>query len=250
MKAFSTVCMIFLALLVSPVVRAEAVSATVTADAISNVCHPQPDPEKNQYLVGYGSLMQQASRTRTAPNAGDVVPVRVHGFRRAWIARGSPNGFSTTFLGVSENAQARMNAVLFALPEQSEIARMDERERGYCRVGVSAAQITALDSAALPAGQRWIYVNKPQNTAPPSSTHPIVQSYVDVFLSGCLEVERAYQLQGFAHECLTSTHGWSKHWVNDRIYPRRPFIHQPDAAAIDALLQREMPARFRSIRIE
>lgn len=230
---------------------ADATSVHPMAKAVaSEACHPLPDPQQKQYLVGYGSLMQQSSRARTAPNAGEAMPVRVYGFQRAWITRGSPVGYSTTFLGVSKKAPANMNAVLFELPVQSEITLLDEREKGYCRVDVGAMQITPLDHSILPAGQRWIYVNQPQNTAPPSPRYPIVQSYVDVFLSGCLQVERAHQLEGFALECIASTHGWSMHWVNDRIYPRRPFIHQPDAGAIDALLQRVLPVRFGAVRIE
>lgn len=252
MKKFTVVCMAFLGALTSTFALADAtpMEDIAHAGAIQDVCHPDPEPGKNQYIVGYGSLLEKASRQRTVPNAGAALPVRVQGLRRAWIAQGSPTGFSTTFLGVSVDARSRMNAVLFSLPDESAISAMDGRESGYCRVKISATQITALDKSPIQAGERWIYVNKPQNTAPPSRTYPIVQSYVDVFLSGCLEVERAFQLEDFARECIVTTHGWSSHWVNDRIYPRRSFIYQPNAGAIDALLKRELPIRFRSIRIE
>jgi len=252
MKKFTLLCMVFLGALTNTIALAEAarIGDGAHTGIIQDVCHPAPEPGQNQYIVGYGSLLEQASRQRTVPDAGAALPVRVRGFRRAWIARGSPTGFSTTFLGVSADARSRMNAVLFSVPDESAIAAMDSRENGYCRVKIGAAQITALDQSPIPAGERWIYVNKPQNTAPPSATYPIVQSYVDVFLSGCLEVGRAFQLEDFARECIVSTHGWSSHWVNDRIYPRRPFIYQPNAGAIDALLKRELPLRFRSIRIE
>ena len=252
MRKIAIVCMVFLGAFASHFVRADAtrIEGVEQAGTPKEICHPHPGHGKNQYIVGYGSLLERASRQRTAPAAGEAVPVRVQGFRRAWIARGSSTGFSTTFLGVSTDARSRMNAVLFSLPDESAIAAMDSRENGYCRVKISAAQITTLDLSPLPDGERWIYVNKPQNTVPPSTTYPIVQSYVDVFLSGCLEVGRAFQLGDFAHECIVTTHGWSSHWVNDRIYPRRPFIYQPNAGAIDALLKRELPLRFRSIRIE
>lgn len=212
-------------------------------------CHPLPTPGTPQYLVGYGSLMEEASRLRTAPSAKTALPVRVQGFRRAWIAQGSPVGFSTTFLGVSQDKAARMNAVLFALADDAELSNMDAREAGYCRVAVTAQQLTLL-AGALPEGELWLYVNKPGGTAPPSRRFPIVQSYVDIFLGGCLQIERQYQLAGFAEECVASTQGWSRHWVNDRIHPRRPFAHQPNAGAIDALLQRKLPDQFRAIRIE
>jgi hypothetical protein len=39
-------------------------------------------------------------------------------------------------------------------------------------------------------------------------------------------------------------------WVNDRVYPRRPFVVQPKAFQIDSLLSRELPQYFSRIRIE
>ena len=213
-------------------------------------CHPLPTPGTPQYIVGYGSLMQEASRLRTAPSAKQAWPVRVTGYRRAWIAQGSPVGFSTTYLGVKTNAYSTLNAALFALDSDAEVSNMDAREDGYCRVAVPGAQLLLLGGLPPEPGEIWIYVNKPRRIAAPSSRFPIVQSYVDIFVGGCLELERQYQLQSFAEECIGSTYDWSKHWVNDRIYPRRPFIHQPDAAAIDKLLQRRLPVLFKSIRIE
>ena len=54
----------------------------------------------------------------------------------------------------------------------------------------------------------------------------------------------------FAESCIATTDGWSPHWVNDRLQPRRPFIHQPKASAIDALLHKMVPEQFEEIRIE
>ena len=79
---------------------------------------------------------------------------------------------------------------------------------------------------------------------------PIVQSYVDIFVNGCLELQDRYGLDGFARECIDSTAGWSAHWVNDRIYPRRPFIYRKNAVRIDRLLQAALPEIFPQIRIE
>lgn len=107
-----------------------------------------------------------------------------------------------------------------------------------------------LDNSLIPEGEFWIYVNRATNIAPPSTALPIVQSYVDVFLSGCLQIERNYSIDGFTRECVRSTGGWSKHWVNDRIYPRRPLAEQPNAKAIDTLLDTELPQYFRAMRIK
>jgi hypothetical protein len=83
-----------------------------------------------------------------------------------------------------------------------------------------------------------------------SEEKPLVQSYVDIFISGCLEQEEQQRLAGFAQRCINSTTDWSAFWVNDRIYPRRPFIYQPKAGLIDHLLNNALPELFQQIHIE
>lgn len=225
-------------------------AALASAGAHADDCHPQPSPGASQFIVGYGSLMQDVSRRQTAPDAGEARPVRVRGFQRAWLAKGAPVGFSTTYLGVAAKPEAVMNAVIFAVRDAAEMASLDRREVSYCRARVPAAQMAPLDGGPVPDGEAWVYVNQPERAAPPSAAFPIVQSYVDIFLSGCLHLERKFRLDGFARECVRTTAGWSRHWVNDRLFPRRPFEHQPDAGAIDRLLDEEVPEYFRAMRIE
>jgi hypothetical protein len=73
---------------------------------------------------------------------------------------------------------------------------------------------------------------------------------VDIFVSGCLEQEQRFGLAAFSQQCLSTTTDWSEHWVNDRIYPRRPFAFQPKARQIDSLLSKQLPQYFSRIRIE
>lgn len=214
-------------------------------------CHPDPDEGQPQYIVGYGSLMQDESRKRTSPHAGPAHPVEVSGFRRGWFAKGDPVGFSTTYLGVAADPHGSVNAVLYAV-DPSELVATDRRELSYCRKSVPMTAITALEKGTfdVAAGQAWIYVNKRQAIATPSARYPIVQSYVDIFLSGCLEQEQRFALTGFAQQCVATTGNWSEHWINDRLYPRRPFIYQPRSRQIDALLSQNLPEYFSRIRIE
>ena len=99
MRNIAIVCMVFLGVLASPCVRADAsrIEDVEQAGTPEAICHPDAEQGKNPYIVGYGSLLEWASRQRTAPAAGEALPVRVQGFRRAWIARGSSPGFSTAF---------------------------------------------------------------------------------------------------------------------------------------------------------
>ena len=206
-----------------------------------------------QYIVGYGSLMQTASKRRTAPDAGENLPAMVTGYQRAWNTKGSPIGFSTTYLGVQPETDAQMVAALYRVFDIEEIRKTDDREAYYCRDRVPPDQLRMLDGSSVPAvGQIWIYVNKPENVDPPNESFPVVQSYVDIFVTGCFELKQKVVAENldFAEACITTTDGWSAHWVNDRLLPRRPFIHQPKASAIDALLHKMVPEPFEKIRIE
>jgi len=214
-------------------------------------CHPAPNGSRPQVIVGYGSLMEDASRRRTSPRAGPAHPVEVAGFRRGWFARGSSVGFSTTYLGVVEDRESRLNAVAYPV-DAAELEATDAREASYCRARVPPADLAPRERGyAFPAdAQTWIYVGTPESVAPPDARFPIVQSYVDVFLSGCLEQEERHGIPGFAAECVATTAGWSASWVNDRIFPRRPFIHQPRARQIDQLLAARLGELYARIRIE
>jgi hypothetical protein len=46
-----------------------------------------------QYIFGYGSLIEQASRMRTTPAVMYVLPARVRGYARGWWARTGVNLF-------------------------------------------------------------------------------------------------------------------------------------------------------------
>jgi hypothetical protein len=44
---------------------------------LAEACNLAPDPDRSQFIVDYVSLMQDASRNRTSPQAGPVYPVEV-----------------------------------------------------------------------------------------------------------------------------------------------------------------------------
>lgn len=215
-------------------------------------CHPAVDAGRPQFSVGYGSLMEEASRLRTAPNTGQALPALVTGFERSFNSLGSSIGFSTTYLGVTPNSSATMTAAVYQVFRLEDVLSTDEREANYCRQAVAPENIRLLDgSDVLVDAQYWIYVNKPDYRAPASERMPLVQSYIDIFLTGCQQLaQKAIRFEGnFVVECLRSTKGWSTHWVNDRLYPRRPFIYQPNAGFIDRLLSEHVP-EFKFVRIE
>lgn len=212
-------------------------------------CHPVVDVGQAQFLVGYGSLMQIQSRQRTTVVSGAGIPVRVSGYVRGWNVRGSLVDM-TTYLGVTPNLAGRFNAALYRMPDRQEVLATDLRESGYCRVQVAPNQIEMLGLDAPPTGQVWLYRVRDGQAMLPDRAYPIVQSYVDVFLSGCMEVGEESGVPDFAAECVQSTQDWPQYWVNDRIMPRRPALHQPLAGRIDRLLERWAPEALKARVIE
>lgn len=218
-----------------------------------DACDEAYDETRPQYVVGYGSLMETKSKLRSSPTAGPNIPVVVAGFSREWNIRGEEIGFSTTYLGIVEKTGEEMVATIYRDPSPGDIEGTDMREEYYCRRPVNHDWIDILDDSSLSKdAQVWIYVNKPGSSRPPNSRWPIVQSYVDIFVNGCIELQAQVTRKDFdfVEQCITTTHGWSKDWVNDRLYPRRPFIYEPNATKIDAVLHKHLPKLFESIEIE
>ena len=200
--------------------------------------------KEQNFIFGYGSLIEDESRQRTTPSARDAWPAEVKGIRRGWWARGAASGLTTTYLGAISDPKAKCNGVLYQVSAE-ELAATDRRESaGYQRCRIKSKNIKMLDGRSTPPeGVVWAYINLlskeeiENNLATPQ--FPIVQSYVDICIHGCLEVEGKYPTAaGFTQDFIATTDKWNRYWVNDRVYPRRPFIFQPAAGQIDAALQK------------
>ncbi|MEM6718970.1 MAG: gamma-glutamylcyclotransferase family protein [Bacteroidota bacterium] len=209
------------------------------------------------YIFGYGSLVETKSRLRAAPKAKVAFPAIAYGFQRGWYARMPETlaSISPTYLGCYPDRESHINGVIYEVTE-AELKATDEREMGYIRKKVT--QLEQYYQVTESGDEVWIYVNDfkdivPPPTVFPTKEFPIVQSYVDICITGCLEVEnnfpRAREDQ-FTIDFIRSTIGWSEFWANDRIYPRRPFIYQENAFKIDAILKENLPEFFDKIYIE
>ena len=203
------------------------------------------------YIFGYGSLIEQASRMRTTPAAMYVLPARAPGFARGWWARTGAIGFTTTFLGAIPEGSSSMNGVVYAVSKE-ELEATNEREQGYTPTDITST-VQILSGSYKPTDKVWIYVNKfkegERQKSLPTPQFPIVQSYVDICLNGCLQIEHGFPDAGdFAREFIESTQEWSVYWENDRVQPRRPFT-VPAAWKIDALLQKHLPKLFAAIQL-
>src|SRR3954452_21876728 len=218
------------------------------------------DKGPQNYIFGYGSLIEDESRRRTTPSAVDAWPARVKGIRRGWWARGAKSGLTTTYLGAIADPDPKVtcNGVIYRVSAE-ELAATDRRESaGYQRCRIENDHITMLDGRSRPPeGLVWAYVNliPPDQIGDnlPTPKFPMVQSYVDICIHGCLEVEGRYPTAaGFTQDFIATTDEWSRYWVNDRLYPRRPFIFQPASSDIDAALKSapRTAALFYEVEIE
>jgi hypothetical protein len=193
----------------------------------------------SHYLFGYGSLINSASRAKTG-DTGAAFPVQVRGFRRAWNVVAAGGGY--TAVGLTQSSASWCNGVLIEVTAE-ELPKFDRREHLYDRATIPPQAVTVLSGAALPAGSIWTYlISQPGQ---PSETCPLIQSYIDVILTGCLAINA-----DFAAAFVDSTAGWEQPWQQDRLQPRyqRAMTHVPAAAEIDALLQSRIPGAFEQRR--
>ncbi len=191
-------------------------------------------------MIGYGSLIETHSRLRTNPQARYVYPLELYGCQRVWGLHGG--AYKTTFLTLIKKAGLHLNAIYYPVTT-AEIKQADQRESGYCRVQVSRKDIHFLAQHQPPKNASlWIYVVKSGQLELPNTAYPIAQSYVDVFLNGCLQIQQRYHLKDFALQCITTSHSWAGKgaWVNDRVHARRPFASVPNAILIDRLLAKHI----------
>ena len=108
----------------------------------SSHCNLTPDPKSNNYIIGYGSLIERESRISTNPNAKIAEPIMIKNFERLFGHSG--NNYKTTFLTLIEKKDAKVNAVYYAATLE-DIAKTDQRERSYCRVKIDHKNLNFYD---------------------------------------------------------------------------------------------------------
>ena len=215
--------------------------------------------KEQNYIFGYGSLIESESRMRTTSNAKNVYPVIVTGLKRGWFARTGGSSLSTTFLGCIKDSKSIVNGVIYKVNEE-EIKNIDSREKGYSRELIEIKAIDFLFDIKDTNIKVWTYLNEFKNFEMlrnnfPDKEFPIVQSYVDICINGCLEIEAKFDKAkeiDFTRMFIETTEYWNKFWANDRIYPRRAFIYRPNAGTIDKYLKHFLKDKslFNKIYIE
>jgi len=173
------------------------------------------------------------------------------GFARSWNFQHPTEQITALGLEKTEPGHGRaINGVVVPVLTKEGMEALDEREVGYKRVEVTCDKLKPLGWPQLPHDARvWMYVPCGRGSeqtpgvalVPASFTHPLLQSYVDVCILGCLEYS-----EEFAIEFINTTSGWDGPWLNDRKLARRPWVHQPSYKVIDELLTRIIPDEFKN----
>jgi tetratricopeptide (TPR) repeat protein len=142
----------------------------------------------------------------------------------------------------AEQEASDINGVLFQVPH-SLIPSFDPREVGYQKVAtplkcleLNPEQPPNCHSQKLfqltPEDHLWLYVPLPSYCADVDENHPLLQSYVDTVLQGCLE----WGSEPMAERFVQTTGGWSSFFLNDTPSSRRPWLYRKEYNTIDRLL--------------
>jgi len=166
------------------------------------------------------------------------------GYRRGWNFR-SNTGFTALGVTKDESEATDINGVLFQIPH-SMFEGFDRREVGYDRVELSREDFELIplkegqegnnkNGAVLdiqPNERVWFYVPQPSYCAEANENHPILQSYVDTVMQGCLE----WGGEDMASSFVATTSSWSSFFLNDTPSSRRPWLFRKEYNTIDRIL--------------
>jgi hypothetical protein len=193
--------------------------------------------QERHFIFGYGSLINSISRTVTG-ETGVATAVKISGISRHWSRISEDFGMSSVV--VVENIEGQCNGVIVEVPE-SELVHFDKRERGYQRVLVDANNVEFYDQGGSinlqSSGNTNIWLYQSDKVVNPCDNHPVVFSYLDVILSGCLEYSEA-----FCNDFIEHTQGWQHAMLNDRDMPRYPRV-QPalDTGTLNYYISQKSP---------
>ena len=218
-------------------------------DDIDDDGNDRDDKSKHEYIFGFGSIMNRDTHNDKYLPGVSAILKKEFGYERQWNFRSS-TGF--TALGVSKVPDNRVeeqakdiNGVLFQV-SQCMMPEFDRREIGYEKVRIPIEYLAFLEfndnnndknsSWHKNLGAKdnlWLYVPLPPYNKPADENHPLIQSYVDTVLQGCL----FWGGERMAESFIQTTGGWSTYFLNDTPSSRRPWLFRKDYITIDRLLQ-------------
>mmetsp|Transcript_5933 Transcript_5933/g.9348 ORF Transcript_5933/g.9348 Transcript_5933/m.9348 type:complete len:1203 (+) Transcript_5933:87-3695(+) len=216
------------------------------------------DNDEFDYMFGFGSIMNTSTHAPWLANDEEMaaLPGAVatlqssFGYQRRWNFRSS-TGFTALGLSSAEKnsaedmtTQSGINGVVFRI-KRSMIPDFDRREVGYKRVLIPLEFLDFTSDTPKKCKEQakfnltskdriWFYVPLPSHCFHADENHPLLQSYVDTVLQGCLEWGGESMVEDF----ILMTGGWSTFFLNDTPSSRRPWLFRKEYNTIDRLLQK------------
>jgi hypothetical protein len=126
--------------------------------------------------------------------------------------------------------------------DDDSLALFDIREGGYDRVQIPWDHVSSYSEQPLPTdGNLWIYVSSETNLTP-LAERPIMMSYVDVILNGCLDFS-----EEFAQQFIAQTDQW-QNLVDDRANPKyvRPLATSERLVTIESIIKKLRPELWKT----
>lgn len=174
--------------------------------------------------------------------------VRIKGIKRGWFVHGLSkdikNGglsLTPTYLAAYPHFDGHCNGVLFPVTDE-ELERIDTRESeaGYIRTTLNNNDIFFLNNEISFSSQDKVFyyaIDESKRVAP-CEDHPIIQSYVDICISGCIIIDNTFNDEDFSFtkEFILTTDKWNEHWINDRLKIYASHTYEPYKSQIDKLL--------------
>lgn len=217
------------------------------------------------YVFGFGSIINTATHAPWLASDKDsnctvlqgqrATILKGFGYKRGWTFR-SVTGF--TALGIQrEEAPTDINGVLFRI-RHDMLEGFDRREVGYDRVEIDRNCIELIPPESgeadgpdakcsnqvlldiQPREKVWVYVPQESFCAEANEDHPILQSYVDTVMQGCLE----WGGEEMAREFVATTSNWSPYFLNDTPSSRRPWLFRKEYDTIDRILRQNPATHF------
>ena len=167
------------------------------------------------YIFGYGSIINTNSRNYTKEKIiGKPIPVilkKKAGYKRNWVTLENSKHGKYSFLGISKSKKNadNINGIIFPI-NNKDIKNFDKRENpDYYRRKIDLKYFKDYFNMPLPENINiYTYVIKKRFVN--NNKCPILQSYLDVVIQGCLEYDNK-----FAKMFLETTDNW-KPIYNDR----------------------------------
>lgn len=182
------------------------------------------------YIFSYGSLINSNTRDLTG-KIKEEIPAKIEGFIRRWNVHIDQQNRAT--FGLENRKDSTCNGVLVSVTEKN-LAKFDQRERPeYARKKVSPERVNTKQNFDKDKSI-WVYTPKDPKLA--DKDNPITQSYLDVTISGCLQIS-----EQFTEKFLDTTQDWDKPWLDDREDPRYPrYLKNLDLQTIDRVLSKSL----------